>query len=57
MAGQDGVHVHLFQVDAAVGNHALGHNLQVADARLGLLAPVRFHQADHHIHALLVLHR
>ena len=57
MAGQDGVHVHLFQVDAAVGNHALGHDLQVADAGLGLLAPVGLHQADHHIHALLMLHQ
>jgi hypothetical protein len=57
MAGQDGVHIHLFQVDAAIGNHALGHNLEVADARFGLFASVGFDQADHHIHALLVLHQ
>jgi len=31
MAGQDGVHVHLFQIDFTVGNHALGHNLKIAN--------------------------
>ncbi len=48
--------IHLFQVDAAIGNHALGHDLQVADARFGLRAAVRLHQADDDIDALLVLH-
>ena len=56
MAGQEGVHVHFFQGDAAVGNLALGHDLQVTYAGRGLLAPVSFHQANHHIHALLILH-
>ena len=55
MAGEDGVHVHLFQVDAAIGNHALGNDFEIADAGLGLLAPVRLDQADDDIDALLVL--
>ena len=56
MARDDGVDIHLFQVHAAIGNHALGNDFEVADARLGLRAAVRFHQADDDIDALLVLH-
>ena len=33
MAGQDGVHVHLLELDAAVGNHAQGHDFEVANLR------------------------
>ena len=56
MACQDGVQVHFFEVDAAVGNHTFGHDLQVADAVLGFLASVGFHQPDDYIHTLLMLH-
>ena len=40
MARQNGVQIHLFQVDSAVGDHAFGNDLQVAYTVFGLLASV-----------------
>ena len=54
MAGEDSVDVHLFKLDAAIGNHALGNDLQVADLRFGFFAAMGFDQSDHDIDALLL---
>ena len=55
MTGENRVDIHLFQVDAAIGNHPEGNDLKIANLLGGLLASVRFHQTDYHIHALLAL--
>ena len=57
MARQNGVHIHFFEIHAAVGNHALRNHFEVADARLGIRSAMRLHQANHYIHILLVQHQ
>ena len=53
--GEDGVDVHLLQLDAAIGNHALGNNFEIANLVGGLLAAMRLDEPDDHIDALLAL--
>ena len=55
MAREDGVDVHLFELDAAIGNHALRNDLQVANLLGGLFAAMGLNHADHHISALFAL--
>ena len=57
MAGEDGVHVHLFEIDATVGNYALRNDLQIANLICRLFAAVGLDQADDNIFALLALHQ
>ena len=51
------VHIHLFQVHAAVGNHFLRDDLEVPDLFLGFLPSVGLHQADDDIFAALRSHQ
>ena len=45
MPGNDGVHVHLLQDHAAVGNRLQRHHFKISDPVLGVLPSVRFDQA------------
>ncbi len=55
MAGEDRVDVHLFQLDAAIGNHAQRNDFEIANLVGGLLAAVCLDEADHDVDALLAL--
>ncbi len=55
MTRENRVHIHLFQVHTAIGNHPLGDDLEIANLFRGLLPSVRLHQSNHNIHALLAL--
>ena len=52
-AGQDGVEVHLLEQDPAILDLAARHLFEFADLRHGLGPAVGFHEADHHVNALL----
>ena len=56
MAGDDGVDVHLLQVDATIRDNALRDDFEVADAGLGFGTAVGFNKADDDIDGLLVDH-
>ena len=56
MTLEDGVDIHFLQFDAAVGNDAQGNDFEIANARLGFFAAVRFNEPDDHIDGLLVHH-
>ncbi len=52
----DRVDIHFLQLDTAVGDDAQGNDFEVANARPGFLAAVRFNESDDEVDALLVPH-